>query len=185
MGKLQDILHNNGGSGDIRDLWNSTAAAGELVSLPPGEYTAHIIAGTLETGKTKGTPGYKLTFKVCEGEYIGRQFWLDIWLTEASLPMAKRDLKKLGVVSLDQLEQPLPRGILCKCKLVLRRGDDGGEFNKVRTFTVVGIDKPEADTYAPTDEPEAGTSPDAATDGTERESEGTDPGTADAEPAPF
>ena len=47
----------------LRQAWDSTEAAGELAPLPPGEYTAHIIAGTLETGKTRGTPGYKLTFR--------------------------------------------------------------------------------------------------------------------------
>jgi len=141
---------------------------------------------TLETGKTRGTPGAKLTFRVCEGEYTGRQFWHDIWLTEAALPMAKRDLAKLGVVSLDQLERPLPRGIRCLCKLVLRRGDDGAEFNKLRSFAVVGIDPPEADAFAPTDEPPPG-EPDAAAvataaapDGIESKSEGIA-----VEPLPF
>ncbi len=171
MGKLTDILGN--GDGDrLRQAWDTTEAAGELTPLPPGEYTAHIIAGALETGKTRGTPGYKLTFKVCEGEYIGRQFWQDLWLTEAALPMTKRDLAKLGVTSLDQLEQPLPRGIRCSCKVVLRRGDDGAEYNKVRTFAVVGIDEPEADTFAPDD------------DGTADESTGAESLGDAAEPLP-
>jgi hypothetical protein len=196
VGKLQDILR-NGEAERLRQSWDSTAAAGELAPLPPGEYTAHIIAGVLENARTRGTPGYKLTFRVCEGEHTGRQFWHDIWLTEAALPTAKRDLAKLGVTSLDQLDNPLPPGIRCKCKLVVRRGDDGAEFNKLRTFAVVGIDKPEADAFAPTDEgtpteptagavgqgdaaeppaAEAGTDPNAgtaATDGTQSESEGT------------
>ena len=34
-----------------------------------------------------------------------------------SLPMSKRDLAKLCVTSLDQLDQPLPPGIRCKVKL--------------------------------------------------------------------
>ena len=176
VGKLSDILR-NGDADRLRQSWDQTEAAGELAPLPPGEYTAHIIAGVLETGKTRGTPGYKLTFRVSEGEYIGRQFWHDIWLTEAALPMAKRDLAKIGVASLEQLELPLPRGIRCLCKLVLRKADDGAEFNQVRTFAVVGIDPPppEADAFAPPDE---GTPPgqpgDAATEG---ESEGTAAGT--------
>ena len=63
--------------------------------------------------------------------------------------MAKRDLGKLGVTSLDQLEQPLPSGIRCTVKLVLRRDDDGTEYNRVRRFDVVGIDEPERDAFAP------------------------------------
>jgi len=176
MGKLQDILQ-NGTADRLRQAWNETEAAGELAPLPPGEYIAHIIAGTLETSKTRGTPGYKLTFRVCDGDYAGRQFWHDIWLTKAALSMAKRDLAKIGVASLEQLESPLPRGIRCRCKLVLRRADDGAEFNQVRSFAVVGIDPPETDAFAPADdgtpsgEPGAG-APAAAMNGTASEGEG-------------
>jgi len=169
VGKLFDILR-NGDADRLRQSWDQTEAAGELAPLPPGEYTAHIIAGALETGKTRGTPGYKLTFRVCDGEYTGRQFWHDIWLTAAALPMAKRDLAKIGVTSLEQLDLPLPRGIRCRCKLVMRSADDGADFNQVRTFAVVGIDPPEADAFAPPDdgtpsEPTAGTPTAAAAPG--------------------
>jgi hypothetical protein len=94
---------------------------------------------------------YKLTHKVIEGEYTGRRFWQDIWLTPAALPMAKRDLAKFGVQSLDQLEQPLPKYIRCRVKLGKRRDDDGNEYNRVRSFEVLGIDEPERDPYAPSD----------------------------------
>ncbi|MGB1885124.1 MAG: hypothetical protein ACPHUF_14565, partial [Gammaproteobacteria bacterium] len=40
---------------------------------------------------------FKLTFRVLEGEHEGRQFWHDVWLTAAALPMAKHDLAKLGI----------------------------------------------------------------------------------------
>lgn len=149
---LSDILV-NGSRDNIRDLWHSTDAAGELDPLPAGDYVAHIIAGDLETSRTNRTPGYKLTFRVCEGPHTGRQFWHDCWLTPAALPQTKRDLAKLGVADLDQLEQPLPRGIRCKCKVALRRDDDGVEYNRVRRFDVVGIDPPERDEFAPVDAP--------------------------------
>ncbi|MCL4207594.1 MAG: hypothetical protein KJ000_34350 [Pirellulaceae bacterium] len=155
MGRLTDILR-NGQAERLRAAWGTTEAAGELAPLPPGEYIAHIVAGQLENSKTNATPGYKLTFRVCEGQFTGRQFWHDVWLTEAALSMAKRDLAKLGVTSLEQLEQPLPRGIRCACKLVRRTGDDGAEYNRLRSFVVVGIDEPEADAFAPTNEPDAG-----------------------------
>ena len=120
--------------------------------LPSGEYLARIINGELTTSRRNTTPGYKLTFRVLEGEYAGRQIWHDIWLTEAALPMSKRDLAKLCVTSLDQLDQPLPPGIRCKVKLTLRKDDDGSEFNRVRRFDVIGIDEPEQDTFAPVDD---------------------------------
>ena len=103
-----------------------------------------------------------MCFCVLEGEYKGRRFWHDIYLTEAALPMAKRDLAKLGVTTLAQLESPLPQGIRCKVKLALRRDDDGTEYNRVRTFTVEGIDPPEQDAFAPIDAPQPSPQPLAA-----------------------
>jgi hypothetical protein len=172
MGKLMDILK-QGEADTLRDAWDRTDAAEEFGPLPRGEYVAHIIAGELENSRSNATPGYKLSFRVCEGEYAGRQFWHDLWLTEAALPMTKRDLAKLGVTSLDQLENPLPRGIRCVCKVVLQRGDDGAEYNRVRTFTVVGIDEPEPDAFAPSDGEATGTPSEAASTGDESETDGT------------
>ena len=151
MGKLTDILGNGDGE-RIRRAWNETEAAGEFGPLPPGEYTAHIVNGELEQSQRKGTPGYKLEFKVIEGEHIGRHFWHDVWLTPAALPQAKRDLGKLGVTDLAQLENPLPRFIRVKAKVALRRDDDGAEYNRVRRFDVIGLDTPEQDEFAPADD---------------------------------
>ncbi len=151
MGKLTDIL-SDADRNNLASAWSTTEAAEDFAPLPPGEYVARVAAGELENSRTNATPGYKLTFRVLEGEYEGRQFWHDVWLTPAALPMAKRDLGKLGITSLDQLEQPLPFGIRCKVKLVLRRDDDGNEYNRVRLFDVVGIDKPEPDAFAPSDD---------------------------------
>ena len=68
-----------------------------------------------------------------DGEHAGRRLWHDVWLTEAAMSLAKRDLGKLGVTSLEQLERPLPEGIIIDAKVALRRGDDGEEFNRVIT----------------------------------------------------
>jgi len=152
MTKLSDILQANGG-GDLRDLWESTEAAGEVGPLAAGEYVADIIGGELETSRTKSTPGYKLTFAVVEPvELAGRRFWHDCWLTPAALPQTKRDLAKIGVQSLDQLEKPLPAVIRCRVKLALRRDDNGEERNRVRSFEPIGIVTPEADPFAPADD---------------------------------
>jgi hypothetical protein len=146
--KLTDILR--GSSRDaIERAWGEVQAADEMGPLPAGEYVAKIIAGELMASKRNETPSYHLSFKIIEGDYAGRRFWHDLWLTPAALPMTKRDLLKLGVQSLDQLEMPLPQGIRCKVKLALRRDDDGNQHNRVQLFTVVGIDAPEADPFAP------------------------------------
>lgn len=137
--KLSDIL-NGGAAASLQESWTQTEAAKDFEPLPRGEYIARVIAGELRTSGQKGTPGYLLTFRVLEGEYAGRQFWHDCWLTPAALPMTKRDLAKLGITSVEQLEQPIPPGIRCKVKLALRRDDDGMERNRVRSFEVIGVD---------------------------------------------
>ena len=145
---LTDILRDTQKS-TLADAWGDTEAAGDFEPLPPGEYIAHIESGELFTARQKGTPGYKLSYRVAEGEYAGRHVWDDIWLTQAALPLAKRDLAKLGITTLEQLEQPFPPGIHCRIKVVTRKADNGNESNQVRSFEVVGIDAPEDCDFAP------------------------------------
>lgn len=149
---LSDILR-NGDREKLSQAWGETQAAEDFAPLPTGEYVARLVAGDLFTSKTKGTAGYKLAFRVLEGDHQNRQFWHDVWLTPAALPMAKRDLAKLGVTALDQLERPLPPGIRCRVKLALRRDDDGAEYNRIRSFEVIGIDPPTVDVFAPDSSP--------------------------------
>jgi hypothetical protein len=144
--KLCDILANNGGD-DFRNRWNSTEAAEDFGSLPPGEYLCRVLSGELFQSK-QGTPGYKLAMQVTEGEFAGRRCWADWWLTPAALPMTKRDLAKIGITSPEQMERPLPLGILVRVKLALRRDDDGNESNKVKHFECARVEK---NPFAPQD----------------------------------
>jgi hypothetical protein len=64
--------------------------------------------------------------------------------------MAKRDLAKIGVKDLEQLEQPLPPGILIRGRLTLRRDDDGNESNRLVRFQCVGVEP--GDAFEPKDE---------------------------------
>jgi len=134
---LADVL---GGStrDDLARQFDEAEAAGELVTLPRGTYRCRLTDGVLDTSKG-GTPGYTLTFAVDDGEHKGRRVWHTAWLTPAALPMAKRDLAKLGIVSLDMLERPLPQGIVCDVKVVVRADDDGVERNRVASFGVVEL----------------------------------------------
>jgi hypothetical protein len=150
MARLSDILAGGGGGDDIFDAWDNTAAAGEMGPLPPGEYIADIVAGELEASRTNRTPSYKMTFEVVEPtEFAGKRFWHPCWLTSAALPQSKRDLGKLGVTALTQLERPLPARFRCRVKLALRKDDNGEERNRVRTFEVTGIVEQERDPFAP------------------------------------
>lgn len=177
MGTLSDIF-SAGNGGNIDDLWNKTAAADEFGPLPPGTYECRLEKGELRQTRT-GKPEYVLTFKVLEGEYKYGLVWHSLYLTEAALPMAKRDLGKLGVTTPEQLEQPIPSGIRCKVRVVLHRGDDGTERNRVRSFEVLGVDPPEVDPFAP--EP---TGPASLTDSTSREeneAEGAEPSSSESD----
>jgi hypothetical protein len=145
---LSDILA-AGNGGNIRDAWDNTTAADEFSPLPPGEYTFSILAGELFQAKT-GTFGYKLTLEVTEGEHEGRRVWHNLWLTPAALPMTKRDLAKIGITTLEQLEQPLPAGILIRGKLAINHDDDGIDTNRLRRFEYVGVER--GDAFAPEEE---------------------------------
>jgi hypothetical protein len=151
--KLSDILLNSEHESLARN-WDSTEAADDLTPLPPAEYTCRVLSGELFTSKSRHTPGYKLALEVTEGEHEGRRCWHDIWLTPAALPMAKRDLRKIGITTLDQLERPLPPGILLKVKLALRKDDDGNEHNRVVRFEPAGIEA--GDAFEPAADPGTG-----------------------------
>ena len=145
--KLSDIL--NGGDDSFRKAWSSTAAARDNSPLPRGTYICHAISGEPATSKEKNTPGYKITFKVIEGDYTDRLVWYDLWFTAAALPRAKRELTKLGITEPEQMDQPLPPGIRCKVVVALRKDDDGIERDDVRRFEVIGIDEAPPNPYAP------------------------------------
>jgi hypothetical protein len=132
---------------DLHELWNETEAAAEFAPVPADCYPCRLVAGQL--GRSRhGTPVFRLTFEILEGEYDGRRIWHNVWLTEAAMPYAKRDLGKLGITSLKQLESPLPR-LRCEVTVALRRQDDGTEYNRVQTFTVSGTEAP--DPFAPSE----------------------------------
>jgi len=158
--KLADIL--DGDADNLRRQWNDTEAAQDFAPLPAATYECHIMSGELGQSR-KGTPQYTIVFRVIDGEHANRQVWHRLYLTAAALPMAKRDLAKLAVTDLAQLEKPLPTGIIrCRVRVALRRDDDGTERNRVRGFDVLGIDEPERDPFAPADGAATDDTPDAA-----------------------
>jgi hypothetical protein len=146
--RLCDIILLNSQRERLGHLWHTTKAANELKPLPRGDYRCRVLDGNLFNTRS-GTVGYKLALEVIEGEHAGRRLWHDIWLTEPAIGLAKRDLGKLGITSLEQLEQPLPEGIIVNAKVALLKGDDGAEFNRIARFDVVGHEPPEPEPFAP------------------------------------
>jgi hypothetical protein len=149
--RLSDILSQSGKE-RIARVWDETKPADELRPLPAGTYRCCVLSGELSKAKT-GTVGYKITLEVLDGEHADRRLWHDIWLSEAALPLAKRDLLKLGIERLEQLDRPLPKGIFLSVRLALRRNDDGSEYNRVTGFDVIAVEPPEPDPFAPSPSP--------------------------------
>ena len=134
---LVDVLHGTAREALARQF-DEAEAAGDMLPLPRGTYRCRVTDGELVTSKS-GTPGYTLTFTVDDGDHKGRRLWHSAWLTEAAMPMSKRDLAKLGVTSLDMLDRPLPAGFVCDVKVALRVDDDGVERNRVVSFNVAEV----------------------------------------------
>jgi hypothetical protein len=131
--------------------------AADFGLLPRGEYVTHIIVG--DFGKSNnGKPFFRLTFEVIEGEHAGRRCWYRVWLTEAARPQARRDFDRLGITDPEnQLEKGIPfRVIRCRVRVTERKGDNGDEYNEVKTWEVLGIDPPQRDPFAPSDNGQEG-----------------------------
>ena len=121
-------------------------SGGRPETIAEWRYRCRIASGELFNSKS-GTPGYKLKLVVLEGDHVDRVVWHDVWLSEPALPMAKRDLGKLGVTTLEQLERPLPDGIIVNAKLALRKNDDGRESNRVARLDLIAIQLPEPEPF--------------------------------------
>jgi len=134
---LVDVLNGTAREALARQFAEAEAA-GDMLPLPRGTYRCRVTDGELVTSKS-GTPGYLVTFTVDDGEFKGRRLWHTAWLTEAAMSLAKRDLEKFGVTSLDMLDRPLPAGFVCDVKVALRVDDDGSERNRVVSFVVVAV----------------------------------------------
>ena len=145
--RLADILVNSDRD-RLERAWTLTTPAADLMKIPARDYRCLILSGELFNAKN-GTPGYKLALEVLEGDYAGRRIWHDLWLTEAAMPMAKRDLAKLGINSLEQMERHFHEGIIINARVSLRRDDGGTESNRVVRFDVVAVEPPEPDPFAP------------------------------------
>lgn len=136
--------------GGLESLKAQFASAQAVASdpLPAGIYRCLAAEGRLFTSQVNCTPGYKLTWQVVEGPHTGRRLWQDLWLTPDALGRTKYDLLALGITELEQLEQSLPPGLIADVVVTLRSGDDGVQFNRVRSFCVLPTAAP-GDDFAP------------------------------------
>lgn len=135
---LVDVLARGMDRAALARAYEETEAAGDMAPLPAGVYRCRLTSGELVNAKS-GTAGYAMTFTVDDEGHKGRKVWHTAWLTPAAMPVTKRDLSKLGITSLDMLDQPLPAVFVCDVKVALRVDDDGESRNRVVKFDVVGV----------------------------------------------
>jgi hypothetical protein len=148
---LSGIVSAAGGGGGGDDWFDNTVAADDLGPLPRGTYVAVVSKFERTTAKT-GTTGYTVTFTVIEGAHTGRRLWRTLYNTPAARPYTKRDLLKLGIDSAAKLDAPFPANrLVCKVVAVVRKDDDGIEKTEVKEFTVLRVQEPTADPFAPRD----------------------------------
>lgn len=138
--KLSEILSDAVEREELARLFAETEAAAEYEPLPQGDYEVDFIHGEFRVSG-KGTPGYTMVFEVTEGEYRGRKIWHTAWLSEAARKYTKRDLAKLGITELEQCEQPVPPGLYCQVRVVVRVDDQGVQRNKVTQIFPGGVRK--------------------------------------------
>lgn len=109
----------------LKQQWGSTKPAPDTDKpIPAGLYVCELLDGSAFETRT-GTPGYKVTLKVREGEFAGRLVWHDFYLSEKALPYTLRALARIGITAPEQLDRPLPPGLVVKAKVVVSKRDDG------------------------------------------------------------
>ena len=144
--RLTDILGNSEVDA-IRQTWAATEASGESGPLPGGEYLA-VVGGVRRRQNwhaERENPARGPSPSVHESATVAR-----CWLTPAAMPGSKRDLMKLGILDLEQLNRPIPPGIIVSVKVALRKDDDGTERNRLTKFDVLRIEPPMPNPFTPT-----------------------------------
>lgn len=105
--------------------------------VPAGTYRCHIIDGRPAVART-GTPSYRLSFEVCEGEHVGQWFFHNIWLTPAALRKSALDLRKLGFATVTELyRRPLPGNLFALVTVDMRDDQNGEPRNEVKKFQII------------------------------------------------
>src|SRR5688572_3421991 len=105
--KLSEIVKDMTG---LKKQWANTKPAPDTDKpIPPGEYVCDLTDGSAFEAKT-GTPGFKVTLKVKEGEFAERLVWHDYYLSEKALPFTMRAFGKIGITDLEQLDDGFPAG---------------------------------------------------------------------------
>ncbi len=129
---------------EVRKLWDETEAAPDYAPVPAGNYDVRLVK--MHSGVSgHGTPCVNMEFRILEGDYAGRSLRHTIYLSPKALRYAKRDLAKLGMTSMEQVDGPTPKGLRCRVSVRRRNHDDGRSFNEIAAFELLGTDATDED----------------------------------------
>jgi hypothetical protein len=70
-----------------------------------------------------------------------------------------RAFEKIGITDLDQLDDGLPKGLVVKAKIVVKKRDDASEYNEVRSWALVAVNAGETKVSDQTAAPETSDTP--------------------------
>lgn len=141
----------NGNRDDFGDAFDAfdNAPIEPTQPIPPGKYEVEVLRSEIKRAKT-GTPLYRLSLAVRDGEHAGRKLWKDFFLTENSAGRSRRELAQLGITTSAQMREPLPVGFIALAVVGVENDDRTGELrNIVVNLTKLRIDPPAADPFAP------------------------------------
>lgn len=101
---------------------NCFESAGEC----PGTYTGTLVMSCIVRSVNTKNIGVALYWDIHYDTYIKRRVWRTLWLSQAALPYTKRELRRLGVRTLADLDNdpPVPLGAICR--LVIAEVEDPG-----------------------------------------------------------
>ena len=122
---LKKLFNNN-----LEKQFQQVIKAEEYQPLPTGSYEVRAVGGEL-LENINATEFYRVRFVIVTGPHTGRHVHHQIWLTEKSLPYAKRDLEVLGIYSLGELDGWEPDNTVYKVVLTQNTSTSGVVFNKV------------------------------------------------------
>jgi len=98
----------------------------ESADLPPGAYSGTLTMSRIVRSLRTRNVGVALYWDV-QLRHSKKRVWRTLWLSPAALSRTKRELGRLGVRTLADLDNdpPVPAGALCKLVIADRRDRDG------------------------------------------------------------
>jgi hypothetical protein len=110
----------------------------ESADLPPGTYTGTLIASRIVRSLRTKNVGVMLLWEIPR-QVRAKRVWRTLWLSPAALPRTKRELARLGVRTLADLDNdpPVRPGALCRLVIAGKTSSDGCYESRIVSWEVL------------------------------------------------